>query len=94
MMAANPFAEDAHDYSPLPREVFCVLLEVRVHAETHGAQLYRMLAQLERLDARVATLERGSAERGSASARARIEPAATARERALTLLDLSADALG
>lgn len=44
MAAANPFAEDAHD-SPLLREVFCVLLEVRAHAEAHGAQLDRMGAQ-------------------------------------------------
>ena len=55
MAAANPFAEDAHD-SPLLREVFCVLLELHAHGEPQGAQLDRVLTQLERLDARVATL--------------------------------------
>ena len=45
MAAANPFAEDAHD-SPLLREMLSVLLEVRAHAETQGAQLDRVHAQL------------------------------------------------
>jgi hypothetical protein len=60
------------------RELLSVLLEVRAHAEAHGA-----------LDARVATLERLPA-RGAV---ARFQPAAAARERALTLLDLTPDAL-
>jgi hypothetical protein len=46
-------------------------------------------AQLERLDARVSTLEHGA----TAPAEREFQPAAAARERRLTLLDLSSDAL-
>jgi hypothetical protein len=81
--------DDAPD-SPLLRELLCVLLEVRVHVEMHTAQLDRVHAQLERLGARVSTLER-PARAASAGAVERFEPAAAARGRALTLVDLSAE---
>jgi hypothetical protein len=70
------------------RELLGVLLEARAHVEAHGAQLERERAQLERLDARVSTLEHGGAPRGRAAF-----AGARPHERRLTLLDLSSDAL-
>ena len=60
------------------------------HVEAHGAQLDRVRAQLEGLDARASTLERHSVARAATS----FEPATAAREQTLTLLDLSSDAMG
>jgi hypothetical protein len=72
------------------RELLGVLLEVCAHVEAHGAQLERVRAQLERLDARVSTLER---EGGAALQGKRFEATAAGGGRALTLVDLSTDAL-
>jgi hypothetical protein len=87
-------ADEAHD-APVLRELLSVLLEARTHAEVHGAQLERVRAQLERLDARVATLERRPhhATPGAASSAARFQPSAAAWARSLTLMDLSVDVL-
>ena len=49
-------AHEAHT-APVPGELLSVLLEVRAHVDASAAQLVRMHAQLERLDARVSTLE-------------------------------------
>ena len=71
--------------------MLCVLLEVCAHVEVQGAQLECVRAQLERLDARASTLERHSIARRFATSSG---PPTAARERALTLLDLSPDAIG
>jgi hypothetical protein len=62
------------------RELLSVMLVVRAHVEVHGAQL-------ERLNARVATLERLARVAGSSVG------SAAARTRPMTLLDLPRDAL-
>jgi hypothetical protein len=64
-----------------------VLLEVRAHADASSAQAERMRAQLEGLDARVATLER------TCAATAAPRPTAAPRGRMPTLLDMPADVL-
>jgi hypothetical protein len=68
------------------RKLLCVMLDVRAHVEANGAQL-------DRLDARVSTLEQRATTPCAAVAVARFQPAAAARGRALTLLDLSGDSL-
>jgi hypothetical protein len=78
------------------REPLCVLLEVQAHIENNGAQLERVHALFERLDACVATLEQHCRAGGGAAPSqtlTRLPPAAAARERAPTLLDLSTDML-
>jgi hypothetical protein len=93
MAARAPSAsDDGAQAAPLLRELLGVLLNVQAHVESNGAQLERVHAQLERLDARVSTLEQHRC-RAAPPILARIPPPAATRERALTLLDLSTDAL-
>jgi hypothetical protein len=95
--ASGPFTPEQALDTPVLRELLSLLLEVRAHVEAHGAQLELVHALLERLDARVSTLQRlPRATRttpGATSSAVRFEPAAAARPRALTLADLSADVL-
>jgi hypothetical protein len=79
--SSGSFAE-GHNTS----ELLSVLLEVCAHVDAISAQMERVRTQLERLDARVGTLERKSTA-------ARDPPTATARGRALALLGLPPDVL-
>jgi hypothetical protein len=73
-MAAHP--------ASAPDELLSVLLELRAHVDAIGAQASRVLTQVERLDARVAALERRSARGATAAApRARARPRCSSSRR-------------